>query len=128
MYIFTNGILNTCRQVTVESRRLTSKWKLAPFYHVLRARPTSSADEIRESYIKLTKMYHPDNLKNGDQLKFIRIKEAYEKIKDAPLKMKKDEVDAEEDLSHAAFIRRRAVFDPKNLGPYAKCDVKLYGN
>jgi len=62
-----------------------SHYKLRFFYSVLGVRPRASAADIRSLFLKQCKIYHPDNPETGNQSKFIRIKEAYEQIKDAPL-------------------------------------------
>lgn len=62
-----------------------SQYKLRFFYQTLGARPKATSNEIREIFLRMSKIYHPDNPKTGDQGKFVKIKDAYEQIKDAPL-------------------------------------------
>lgn len=99
------GILNAGSRKLI-SKRFNSYWKLAHYYTILKTRPTAKPEQIKESFLTLSKIYHPDNLETGDQAKFVRLKEAYDKIKDAPLQNPKFEPGADEDLSHAGMIRR----------------------
>lgn len=64
---------------------MASPFRIHYFYQVLKVRPTSTPEEIKASFFKLSRLYHPDNLNTGDKQKFIRIKQAFEQIKDAPL-------------------------------------------
>ena len=61
------------------------------FYEILQVPETSSIDEIKKSYRKLSMMYHPD--KNNDPIakeKFQKISEAYETLGDVDNKKKYD--------------------------------------
>jgi hypothetical protein len=105
IYVSATSKLVFCWKTLFTSKRHNSYWKLAHFYSILRTRPSSSPDQIKDSFLKLSKIYHPDNAETGDQAKFVRIKDAYDKIKDAPLRNSKLTGESE-DLSHAAFVRR----------------------
>lgn len=63
-----------------------SHHKLRHFYQIIGARIKASPSEIRDAYISSVKLYHPDNPTTGNHAKFLRLREAYEHIKDAPLK------------------------------------------
>lgn len=49
-------------------------------YKVLGVKSTSSLEEIKLVYRKLSKMYHPDNLETGDSAKFQEINKAWNYI------------------------------------------------
>lgn len=42
----------------------------------------ASFDEIKESFRKLAKIYHPDNKESGNHYKFINIKKSYDILSD----------------------------------------------
>lgn len=54
-------------------------------YSVLDAKLNSTPQLIKSRFTELSKIYHPDNQKTGDAKKFMRIKNAYDLIRDAPL-------------------------------------------
>lgn len=62
------------------------------FYEILEVPETSSIDEIKKSYRKLSMLYHPDKNKNNPDAtaKFQKISEAYETLGDAEKKMEYD--------------------------------------
>jgi DnaJ-class molecular chaperone len=62
------------------------------FYEILEVPETSSIDEIKKSYRKLSMMYHPDKNKNNPDAtaKFQKISEAYETLGDAEKKKEYD--------------------------------------
>lgn len=49
-------------------------------YRVLGVSPKCSKEEIKLTYKRLAKRYHPDSL-SGDTEKFLRVREAWELIK-----------------------------------------------
>lgn len=61
-------------------------------YEILEVPETSSIDEIKKSYRKLSMMYHPDKNKNNPDAtaKFQKISEAYETLGDAEKKKEYD--------------------------------------
>jgi DnaJ-class molecular chaperone len=61
-------------------------------YEILEVQETSSIDEIKKSYRKLSMMYHPDKNKNNPDAtaKFQKISEAYETLGDAEKKKEYD--------------------------------------
>lgn len=54
------------------------------YYSILGVNYNSSPKDIKESFLKLSKIYHPDNNATGNHVKFVQIKEAYDAIKDIP--------------------------------------------
>lgn len=54
------------------------------FYEILEVPETSSIDEIKKSYRRLSMIYHPDKNKNNPEAtsKFQKISEAYETLGD----------------------------------------------
>lgn len=71
-----------------ESKVYSNKNK---YYNILNLNESATMEEVKKSYRKLVKMYHPDkyiskNISEEEmkkvELKFIEIQEAYEKIKD----------------------------------------------
>ena len=48
-------------------------------YKILGVNPNMSIDEIKKSYRRLAKLYHPDS-PNGNQEEFIKIQKAWEAI------------------------------------------------
>ncbi|KAL4672343.1 hypothetical protein H8957_009688 [Semnopithecus entellus] len=58
-----------------------SKKKIREYYRLLNVEEGCSADEVRESFHKLAKQYHPDGGSNtADSATFIRIEKAYRKV------------------------------------------------
>lgn len=56
------------------------------FYEILKVPQNAPPDEIKKSYLKLVKKYHPDtNKDNGSEEAFKEIVNAYETLKD-PIK------------------------------------------
>ena len=70
------------------------------FYEILEVSETSSIDEIKKSYRRLSMLYHPDKNKNNPEStsKFQKISEAYETLGDPE---KKREYDS---MRHNPFI------------------------
>ena len=67
------------------------------YYEVLGVAKTASKDEIKSSYRKLAKKYHPDNKETGDEAKFKEIQEAYDILYDDQKRSAYDQ------FGHAAF-------------------------
>lgn len=58
-----------------------SKKKIREYYKLLNLEEGCSADDVRESFRKLAKQYHPDSGSSAaDSATFIRIEEAYRKV------------------------------------------------
>ena len=67
------------------------------YYEVLGVSKTASKDEIKSSYRKLAKKYHPDNKETGDEAKFKEVQEAYDVLYDEQKRAAYDQ------FGHAAF-------------------------
>ena len=67
------------------------------YYEVLGVKKTASKDEIKSSYRKLAKQYHPDNKETGDEAKFKEVQEAYDILYDDQKRAAYDQ------FGHAAF-------------------------
>ena len=52
------------------------------YYEVLGVSKDASDEDIKRSFRKLAKMYHPDNKETGDEAKFKEIGEAYAILSD----------------------------------------------
>lgn len=97
----------------ISKRFLTDKKYIAS-YTILKVKNKSTPQDIRNNFLKLTKIYHPDNVETGNHSRFLRLKAAYDLIKDAPLLNEgiksentfESEIDC--DLSHKAHVQYRA--------------------
>lgn len=67
------------------------------YYEVLGINKSASKDEIKSSYRKLAKQYHPDNKETGDEAKFKEVQEAYDILYDDQKRSTYDQ------FGHAAF-------------------------
>ena len=67
------------------------------YYEVLGVSKGASKDEIKSSYRKLAKKYHPDNKETGDEAKFKEVQEAYDILYDDQKRSAYDQ------FGHAAF-------------------------
>jgi len=67
------------------------------YYEVLGVSKSASKDDIKSSYRKLAKKYHPDNKETGDEAKFKEIQEAYDILYDDSKRSTYDQ------FGHAAF-------------------------
>lgn len=65
-------------------RRLISSLRLKECHKLLEVDKSSTPKQIKESFLRLSKIYHPDNKSTGSHAKFVKLKEAYDEIKDAP--------------------------------------------
>lgn len=54
------------------------------YYSILNVTKESTLKEIKESFLRLSKIYHPDNKVTGSHNKFVELKEAYDAVKDGP--------------------------------------------
>lgn len=62
-------------------RRELSTNQLKKHYDILNVNSKSSMKEIKESFLSLSKVYHPDNKLTGSHNKFVELKEAYDALK-----------------------------------------------
>ena len=67
------------------------------YYEVLGVSKSASKDDIKSSYRKLAKKYHPDNKETGDEAKFKEVQEAYDILFDDQKRSAYDQ------FGHAAF-------------------------
>ncbi|MCQ2802134.1 MAG: molecular chaperone DnaJ [Bacilli bacterium] len=67
------------------------------YYEVLGVNKSASKDDIKSSYRKLAKKYHPDNKETGDETKFKEVQEAYDVLYDDNKRSTYDQ------FGHAAF-------------------------
>lgn len=67
------------------------------YYEVLGVKKTATKDDIKSSYRKLAKQYHPDNKETGDEAKFKEVQEAYDILYDDQKRSTYDQ------FGHAAF-------------------------
>ena len=75
------------------------------YYEVLGVSKGASEDEIKSSYRKLAKKYHPDlNKEPGAEEKFKEVQEAYDVLSDAQKRAKYDQ------FGHAAFDNMQGGF------------------
>lgn len=123
------------------SRRAFSSRKIYDCYSALNVGPSASEREIRQNYLELIKTYHPDNKETGNQKKFIRVQNAYEIIKRAPLSARHngsldytftlDETDEDgqkPDLTHKAYVEEINE-NPLNYQRYLTVmERSLYGS
>lgn len=67
------------------------------YYEILGINKSASKDDIKRSYRKLAKQYHPDNKETGDEAKFKEVQEAYDILYDDNKRATYDQ------FGHAAF-------------------------
>lgn len=81
------------------------------YYEVLGVSKTASKDDIKSSYRKLAKKYHPDNKETGSEVKFKEVQEAYDILYDDQKRAAYDQ------FGHAAF--EQAGGNPGGGNPFA---------
>lgn len=129
MNIVRSNLLSFRRQaLTQQTIRFRTDWKLRHHYNVLGVKTDSSPEQIRQSFLELAKIYHPDNPETGNQAKFMRIQNSYEKIKEAPFWV--DGSVSEDILTHEEFIKKWTI-DPApirnfNKGRFKFTRLRLY--
>jgi curved DNA-binding protein CbpA len=109
----------SCRHIN------TSQWQ--KYLTILNVDRHSTPKDIKTSFLKLSKIYHPDNKLTGSHAKFVELKAAYDALKDGHPKFttppSSNFYDA--DISHEAHKRYReqyrdftATYDYGFGGPY----------
>jgi hypothetical protein len=82
--------------------------KQSDFYQILQIDKNASMNEIKSSYIKLIKKYHPDKNKDRDAVeKFKNIQLAYQTLSNTEAKMKYDQLD---NFDHASNLKDLFLF------------------
>lgn len=81
--------LNICKPCqftcySCQTLRSLSSSQLKEYYELLNVTRTSTSREIKDSFLRLSKIYHPDNKDTGSHAKFVALKQAYDAIKDGP--------------------------------------------
>lgn len=74
-----------CRNVVhmhISSCRPLSTSQLKKYFDILKVDKSSTPKDIKESFLRLSKIYHPDNKVTGSHSRFVELKEAYDAIKD----------------------------------------------
>jgi curved DNA-binding protein len=79
-------------------------------YDILGVNKNSSSEEIKKSYKKLAKKYHPD-VNNGDDTKFKEINEAYDILKDPQKKERYDLGGFDTAMNQGGFSFTQGNFD-----------------
>lgn len=96
---------------TISKRAFGSK-KIHESYRILQLGVQASPPEIRHKYLELIKVYHPDNKETGNQKKFIRIKNAYELIRKAPLQTANS---GRQDIALGEYLDEGELYNPEAL-------------
>lgn len=101
-----NGF-NSCSLISFI--RFISTARLKDCHKILEVDKSSTPKQIKESFLRLSKIYHPDNKSTGSHTKFVKLKQAYDEIKDAPSSQTSDSTfsRAQEDLRHSTYARYR---------------------
>lgn len=88
LLIWTNNVTSSSRRANLYSRILyiayrpitTSEWK--KYLSILEVNANSNKKDIKDNFLRLSKIYHPDNKLTGSHAKFLELKEAYDALKD----------------------------------------------
>ncbi|KAK7490718.1 hypothetical protein BaRGS_00018135 [Batillaria attramentaria] len=59
-------------------------------YKILQCDPQSSEEDIRQSYLRLALLYHPDKFQTNDGTSFVKIQRAYQVLSDPTLRKEFD--------------------------------------
>lgn len=124
---------------TIPKRAFSSR-RIHECYRLLQINAQAEPSDIRQRYLELIRVYHPDNKETGNAKKFIRIKNAYEMIKKAPLLVTNsgshvvvgDQLDeaAENNpdgLTHKAYVEQYKHSPESWLGCHYLIETRMYG-
>uniref|UniRef100_A0A6G1SII3 DnaJ dnj-10 n=1 Tax=Aceria tosichella TaxID=561515 RepID=A0A6G1SII3_9ACAR len=104
----------TLSSSSLSSRHIsTSQWK--KYLTILNVDKHSTTKDIKQSFLKLSKIYHPDNKTTGSHAKFVELKAAYDALKDGHPKVTTPSTNGtnnfyDADLSHEAHKRYREQY------------------
>lgn len=85
------------------------------YYEVLGVSKTATDEEIKRSFRRLAKQYHPDNKQTGDEAKFKEVGEAYAILSDPEKRRQYDQ------FGHAAFTNNGGA----NYSGFDASDINL---
>lgn len=110
-------------------RRPISTSRLKECHKLLEVTHTSTPKEIKESFLRLSKIYHPDNKLTGSHTKFVQLKAAFDEIKEAPTASASDKPFSDGNINNRTYSSygpqawSRAGQDTYGFGgPYARND------
>ncbi|XP_038657565.1 dnaJ homolog subfamily C member 28 [Scyliorhinus canicula] len=92
----------SCAATCSRSARMFSDYKamsksLRDCYRLLNVQESCRPDEVKEAYLKLVKLHHPDSGSGADPVKFMQVKEAYKAVVKHLAEKRKAESAREED-------------------------------
>lgn len=81
-YITKCGLRSVIFHHNVALSRSLSSSQLRSYLSILNLTEKATAKDVKESFLKLSKVYHPDNRLTGSHEKFVQLREAYDALKD----------------------------------------------